>query len=74
MPKYTVYFTQTASASVTIEAPSRDEAEEAAYQEVPGSLCASCSGWGSSVGVELGGDWEVFEVEDAQGNLGDFDG
>lgn len=40
----------------------REAAVEEAYQEVPGDVCAQCSGWGKSWSLDLG-DWEVAEDE-----------
>lgn len=67
MPEYTVYLTQTASTAVTVDAEDYDSAVDEAFQDAPASLCAQCSGWGRSAGVELAGDWEVFEVENDHG-------
>lgn len=64
MPVYKVYLTATSSATYNVEAEDKYDAEEKVY-ELYGtpSLCAHCSGWGSSsLGlqyVELGEDWEV---------------
>jgi hypothetical protein len=61
VPKYRVYFTTTASSVVEIEAEDRDAAVDAAYDELPSSLCSSCSGWGQRVGIDLGGEWQADE-------------
>lgn len=64
MAVYNVWLTATSSAAYKVEAEDPSEAEEKVY-ELYGtpSLCAHCSGWGSSsLGlqyVELGEDWEV---------------
>lgn len=69
MATYTIYFTGSASASVTVEADSLEEAEELAWQEVPGGVCGQCSGYGqhwsldvdiievNSDGYTIDGDW-----------------
>jgi hypothetical protein len=44
-------------------------AEDKAYEKLPHSLCAHCSGmFGSSYkpGVELGGEWEFDDTADAE--------
>ncbi len=69
MPKYAVPMEAVASTIVYVEADSPDEAREMA-QEFP-SICARCSGWGSSendTGIEIG-DWydtdeEPWEVDE----------
>src|SRR5690606_22745350 len=61
MSTYRIYLTQTASCSVEVEADDFEEATEKAYDLVPSGLCAHCSGWGQSVGIDLGGGWEVDE-------------
>lgn len=39
----------------------REMVEEEAYtQGVPG-ICAQCSGWGSTHGLDLGDEWEILE-------------
>ena len=61
MPEYTLYFTTTASQSVTVEAGDLDEAIDEAYEEIRPSLCASCSGFDRlAPGIDLG-DWEIDE-------------
>lgn len=61
MPEYTLYFTQTASSSVTVQADDLEAAENAAYDLLPTGVCAQCAGWGRAAGVELSGDWELDE-------------
>lgn len=72
MAEYTVYFSTNASCSVTVDDDDLDQAMvteyglkeiliERAYELVPGGLCAQCSGWGSDVGVDLSGEWDVDE-------------
>lgn len=61
MAQYEIYFTQTASTTVKVEADSFDEAVDAAYAEGHPSLCAQCSGWGRESGIDLSGDWEADE-------------
>lgn len=64
MAKYTVYFTQTASTQVEVEADSFNDAVDAAYNDLPRGLCAQCSGWGrdNGPGIDLSGDWEADET------------
>jgi len=66
MTKYRVFLTTTASLSVNVEIDDakmdEDEAREAAieeaHQEAPSGVCAQCSGWGRSWGLDLG-EWEA---------------
>lgn len=67
MPKFTVHFTTTASSSATVEAENYDAAIESAMAELPANVCAQCAGWGGSVGIDLGGEWEPESVYDADG-------
>lgn len=60
MARKTVYFTTGASCAITVEVP--DDADDdliidLAWEELPGSLCASCSGYSQNFSVDLG-DWE----------------
>ena len=60
MPEYKLYFTSTAGSAVTIEAESLEDAIDQAYDQLPHSLCAYCSGWNSEhPGVELNDVWEL---------------
>jgi len=56
MPKYRVYLTTTASATVYVEAENPDDAIDLAYEEGPAGICAHCSGWGQNWSVDLG-EW-----------------
>lgn len=56
---YRIYFTQTASCSVEVEADDLESAVDLAYEQVPIGVCAHCSGWGGRVGIDLGGEWEA---------------
>ena len=58
MTVYYVDFTTTASLSVKVEADDAEAAIDAAYDELPGGVCAPCSGWGQAWVLDLG-DWEV---------------
>ena len=63
MPKYTVYFSCTASTSITVEVDDEEVAEERAYEDGPfPSICAQCSGWGRVANLDLSDVWEVDEV------------
>lgn len=46
--KYTVYLYTTEEIGVNIEADDPDEAVDRAYEQMPGSVCASCAGWGQN--------------------------
>lgn len=61
MSSYTIYFTSTASTAVTVEADDFETAVELAYEELPGSVCAQCAGWGGRPGIDLSDDWEPNE-------------
>lgn len=63
MSKYTLYFTQTMSTSVQIEADSLDDALDAAYDsdQMPTGICAQCSGWGQPWSVDTSDSWEFDE-------------
>lgn len=72
MAKYRVYLETTASLTVTVDVPDNldgDEASiaaiEAAYEELPRSICANCSGWGEPWSRDLG-EWEI--AQDGEGN------
>jgi hypothetical protein len=68
MPEYTVHLQQNASTAVKVEADDPEDALELAWQDTPGGLCAQCSGWGNPPGIDLAGEWEPYEVVDAEGN------
>lgn len=63
MAQYRIYFRQSASASVEVEADSFEEAVDLAYEELPGGVCAQCSGWNQSWSLDLDGEWDVNESE-----------
>lgn len=73
MSKYTVYLTQTASCSVEVEADYYESAVDQAFEKAPSTLCAHCTGWGSPVGIDLAGYWDLDEVEDEAGRVVDPD-
>ena len=60
MAEYRIHFTTGTSATVCVEADDLDAAIDAAYEELPGSICAQCSGWGKKWTREEG-DFEVDE-------------
>ena len=60
MPKYRVALNARVSLSVTVEADNEDEARDAAYEKIPGGLCAQCSGWGREYSMDL----EEFDVDE----------
>lgn len=58
--QYRVYLQQMASVAITVEADSREEAMDKAYDQAPGGLCAHCAGaFSSDPGIDLSGDWEI---------------
>lgn len=61
MSMFTLYFTNTSSSVVKVEAVDLDEAIDLAYDQLPSSICAQCSGWGSDWNRDES-DWE-FEEE-----------
>jgi hypothetical protein len=61
VPKYRVYYVQTASAVVEVDADSAVEAEENGYDKLPGGLCHQCAGH-----YDLSGDWDA--GTDSEGN------
>lgn len=58
MAKYRVHFQSGASCTVTVEAEDEEAAIEAAYDELPGGICAQCSGWGQEWSIDLG-EWDL---------------
>jgi hypothetical protein len=69
MAKYQVYLHAIASATVTVEADSLDEARELAYEELPGGLCYQCSGGQfSDYSMEIG-DFQLDAEEEYNGKL-----
>lgn len=63
MPKYAVHFTGTASTTVEVEADSKEEAEEKAYDALPAGICAQCSGWRQTWSQEWPDDMEIVTDE-----------
>lgn len=69
MPKYRVAMSATVNLNITVEADDEDAAIEAAYEEMPGDLCAHCAGWGRNWSRDLG-EFEVDEdIHDKDGNV-----
>lgn len=70
MARFTVYLEQVMSTSIEVEADSKEAAEEAVWDndvyqnELPGSLCAQCSGYGQSWSIDTSGEWVVSSVEE----------
>jgi hypothetical protein len=65
MKKYRVHFETGASFSVEVEVPDgespydeQEAAIEAAYDKLPGGVCAQCAGWGQKYSLDLG-EWEI---------------
>jgi hypothetical protein len=61
MSTYRIYFTNVTSTSIEVEADDLDEAIDAAYEKLPGSICAQCSGWGNDWSRDEG-DWNHDET------------
>jgi hypothetical protein len=61
-----VHLTTVASLSIDVEIDGdtddlRAEAIDAAYDALPGQICAQCSGWSHGWSREVGDEWEVAE-------------
>ena len=67
MTIYKVFFSTTASTCFTVEADSKEDAVERAYDEAEfPTICAQCSGWGrDDQHLELGDVWEADDDIDA---------
>lgn len=64
MATYRVILKTGAYAYITVEADSKEEAADLAFEHVP-YICAQCSGWGrEDSSLELGEVWDV-DDEDA---------
>lgn len=64
MSEYKVWFTQSASTAMTVEAEDPDAAIDAAYDHgLPSGLCHRCA-----CEFDMSGDWEPDVVEDSGGN------
>lgn len=64
MPTFDLYFNTTATAFVSIDADSLDEAIDLAGDRLPANVCAQCAGmaWHSDrAGIDLAGEWELDE-------------
>ena len=48
MSSYRIYFHETLSTSVEVEADNLEDAIDEAYANLPGGICAQCTGWGSA--------------------------
>jgi hypothetical protein len=68
MPKYRVAMHTGASLFIVVEANDETEAADIAYEEIPGGVCAQCSGWGQKWSLDLG-DLEIDEDEEFNGTL-----
>lgn len=62
LKKYRVNLETTASMTIEVEAEDEDHAIDKAYDEIPGSVCARCSGWEQKWGLDLG-EWELMKEE-----------
>jgi hypothetical protein len=51
---YGLYFNVATSIYIKVEAETLEEAQELAYDEIPHDVCAQCSGWGQTWGMDLG--------------------
>ena len=68
MPKYAVYFVGTANTSVIVEADSKEEAGDKAYDALPTGICAQCSGWGQTWTQQWPDEMEI-DTDDETGEL-----
>ena len=59
MPKFRVHLETVASTVIEVDAESKEEAYEAALCSDLPYICAQCSGWGQSIGMELGDEWDL---------------
>ena len=59
MAVYDVYFEAVASTHIRVEADSKEDAIDLAYEKDMPDICAQCSGWGNPPGIELSDVWEV---------------
>ena len=58
MTEYRVSFHAGASTTITVEADDEEAALDKAYDALPNSICAQCSGWGQKWSRDIG-EWEV---------------
>ncbi len=63
MAEYRVYLQATAEMAVRVEAEDETEAIDKAYDELPGGVCAQCSGWRQKWNLDIG-DFEVSDSTD----------
>lgn len=66
MAKYAVPLSTGAFTSVYVDADSADEAREKVWDNPLPTVCAQCSGWGSSdpnTGLEIG-DWDYSQWDE----------
>lgn len=70
MPKYLVRFLGYVDVGVYVEVDDPEDAWDAAYDKLPGSICAQCTGWGNDGKWfrEVSGEYEPYIVEDENGN------
>ncbi len=67
--KYTVYLIGSADATVEVDAPTPEEAQELAHDKMPPSLCHHCSGGSYGVpGLDLGDEFTATSVYDENSN------
>ncbi len=60
MAEWRVTYRTGASLTMYVEAENEEEALDAAYDAMPGEICAQCSGWGRKYSLDLG-EWELEE-------------
>jgi kynurenine formamidase len=62
MPKYRVHFEAVADLRLTVEAANEEDAIETAFDNLPGDICAHCTGWGKKWSREIG-EWDIANEE-----------
>lgn len=63
MSEFNLWFANTTSTNIRVDADNLEQAEEIASDELPGSLCNQCSRQRDD------GEWELSSIEDAEGNV-----
>lgn len=68
MPKFIVHHETTSSIVIKVEADNYEDAIEKAWEILPSSVCAQCSGWNEKWSRDEG-EYEATAVEDEAGNM-----
>lgn len=67
MSEFMVFFEGMAGLTIRVEADDPDDAVNKAYDEMPGGVCAQCSGWGKEWSLDVPDEWDVCLIEDGAG-------